>query len=237
MELQRSLGNVAYLCDQEEKEKKIVTDRIASQLNHRFRREGNHSFGDMTEVWPCPIINAPTSPGTEAQPDAFCPTSLRKVLLQLLQHHVRLRKLEYAWGPLLKTRPELRAAAASPRSYPSAAWRRSPSLPAPGPAAQYLAQSRGVVPVDASVRAVLDDDARPLHSPILAADRLLPLLGRCGQCRLGLPLPPSGRHGAWGLAGDRTQPRPPGTGQAGSERRTAVQAISSFYTDVNENTL
>ena len=91
----------------------------------------------MTEVWPCPVINAPTSPGTEAQRDAFCPTSLRKVLLQLLQHHVRLRKLEFAWGPLLKTRPELRAweerpreaqrlwnPAAVPRSHREAAvWR------------------------------------------------------------------------------------------------------------------
>lgn len=73
----------------------------------------------------------------EPQRDAFCPTSLRKVLLQLLQHHVRLRKLEFAWGPLLKTRPELRAweerpreaqrlwnPAAVPRSHREAAvWR------------------------------------------------------------------------------------------------------------------
>ena len=130
--------------------------------------------------------SAPRPPTRHLEPqrDAFCPISLRKVLLQLLQHHVRLRKLEFAWGPLLKTRPELRAweerpreaqrlwnpaavtpeppgggglearaappgvrpprparthccrrrAAASPRSCPSAAWRGSPSPPAPGPA-------------------------------------------------------------------------------------------------------
>lgn len=210
----------------------------------------------------------------EPQRDAFCPTSLRKVLLQLLQHHVRLRKLEFAWGPLLKTRPELRAweerpreaqrlwnpaavprshreaavwrpprparthccrrrAATSPRSCPSAAWRGSPSPSARGPAgaapgsgprrcARRLVSSccgeRGEVrarprpaapaPRRAPGRSpVLDDDARPLHSPFLAAGRLLPLLGRSGQRRLGLPLPPAGRHGAWGPAGDRAQPR------------------------------
>ena len=166
----------------------------------------------MTEVWPCPVINAPTSPGTEAQRDAFCPTSLRKVLLQLLQHHVRLRKLEFAWGPLLKTRPELRAAAVGAQQRHLEA-----APPRPGGVhlhrqlgglqAQRLAQGRGVAPVDSSARAVLDDDARPLHSPFLAAGRLLPLLGRSGQRRLGLPLPPARRHGAWGPVGDRAPPR------------------------------
>ena len=155
---------------------------------------------------------------------------------------MRLWKLEFAWGPLLKTRPELLTAAVGVQQRHLEA---APPRPGGihlhrqlwGLQAQCLAQSHGVARVDASVRAVLDDDARPLHSPILAAGWLLPLLGRCGQRRLGLPLPPVGRHGAWGPAGDRTQPRPPGIGQAGSERRTAVQAISSFYTDVNENTL
>ena len=33
MELQRSLGNVAYLCDQEKKEKKIVTD-VSHRVTH-----------------------------------------------------------------------------------------------------------------------------------------------------------------------------------------------------------
>lgn len=37
--------------------------------------------------------------------------TLGKVLLQLLHHLLRLRELEFAWGPLLNPSPELHTAA------------------------------------------------------------------------------------------------------------------------------
>lgn len=155
----------------------------------------------MTEVWPCPVINAPNvtrdrrlSVRTSAQ------NTLREVLLQLLHHLLRLRELEFAWGPLLNPSPELHTAAV---------WAQQRHLEAAPPRpgrihfhrklrgvqAQRLAQGRGVAPVDASARAMLDHDGRLLHS-LPVARRLLPLPRRRDHLRFGLPLPAAGSHGA-----------------------------------------
>lgn len=55
---------------------------------------------------PIPPCRTPP-PHLEPQPEDFCPDLLRKVLLQLLHHLLRVGKLEFAWGPLLNPSPEL----------------------------------------------------------------------------------------------------------------------------------
>lgn len=134
-------------------------------------------------------------------------TSLRKVLLQLLHHLLRLRELKFARGPLLNPSPELRSAAVGAQqrhleAAPPRLGRVHLHRKFRGLQAQRLAQGRGVAPVDASARAMLDNDTRLLHS-LLAARWLLPLLGRRDRRRLGLSLLPAGSHGAWGPAGNR----------------------------------
>lgn len=131
-------------------------------------------------------------------------TSLRKVLLQLLHHLWRVGELEFAWGPLLNPSPELRTAAVRAqqrhlKAAPPGLGRVHLHCKLGGLQAQRLAQGRGVAPVDASTRAMLDNHGRFLHS-ILAASQLLPLVGGRDHRRLGLPLPPAGSHGAWSPA-------------------------------------
>uniref|UniRef100_A0A480G1M8 Selenoprotein H n=2 Tax=Sus scrofa TaxID=9823 RepID=A0A480G1M8_PIG len=134
-------------------------------------------------------------------------TTLREVLLQLLHHLLRLRELKFARGPLLNSSPELRTATVGAHqrhleAAPPGLGRIHPHWKLRGLQAQRLAQGRSVAPIDASARAMLNNDASLLHS-LPAASRRLLLLGRRAQRRLGLPLPPAGCHGAWSRAGNR----------------------------------
>lgn len=134
-------------------------------------------------------------------------TALRKVLLQLLYHLWRVGELEFAWGPLLNPSPKLRTAAVRAQqrhleAAPPGLGRIHLHWKLGGLQAQRLPQGRGVAPVDASARAMLDNHGRLLHS-FLAASLLLPLVGRRDHRRLGLPLPPAGSHGAWSPAQNR----------------------------------
>lgn len=126
--------------------------------------------------------------------------SLRQVLLQLFHHLLRLREFEFAWGPLLNPSPELRTAAVRAQqrhleAAPPGLGRVHLYWKLWGLQAQRLTQGRGVAPIDASARAMLDNNGCLLHS-LPAVRQLLLLLG-CGDHRgLSLPLPTAGSHGA-----------------------------------------
>lgn len=175
---------------------------------------------------PAPISNLRVR--TSAQ------TSLRKVLLQLFHHLLRLRELEFARGPLLNPSPELRTAAVRAQqrhleAAPSGLGRVHLHWKLGGLQAQRLAQGRGVAPVDASARAMLDNDRHLLHS-LAAAGQLLSLLGHCDR-RLGLPLPPAGSHGAWSPTGNRADQGREQGGDAATERaRSSGQSRAESQT-------